>query len=349
MSHRALMLAALLVAGCSPLAEERAANSDDSSEVAAPTYRAPQACDAVATDRDAGTTHGFLFVGKPHLMLSEDIRRLANLSYPRQVETAYLLYVQSNTLRQDADAAFQRQDERGLAQAFQLAIELARKGLRLNSEVLVEGYGQAGLPNPSDHLEMHLIEQAYEIVYLSSVLNPDYRLLARRDAAILALDWSPEVKRLFRSGAVEDVADRAPIAPNAVRGAILSRLIAGDRQAAERFVVFGMRDQGGRDHYPLSHADLLRAEADGSPLDGLTFSTGNKWDVGRRCSDLFAAYVEWLDLRSRVARSSGDVAEKRAISDRLHALKGVPPELVGERYGSAIGAIETRVSHMGRN
>jgi hypothetical protein len=352
MPHRALLFV-LLAAGCSPSTDESATYFENHSKAVPATYRSPQACDARPVDRGASTAapaNGFLFVGKPHLMLAENIRRIANQSYPRQSEEAYLLYSQSNRLRHDAEVAFQRQDSAGLAAAFQRAIELARKGVRLNSQVLAETAAQAvQQPGPSDHLEVHLIEQAYEVAYLSLILREDYSLLARRDGEILALDWSPDVKMLYRTGAIRPGSERSAIAPNAVRGAILSRLIAGDPQAVERFVVFGMRDQVDSDHYPLSHADLVRAEADGSRLDELTFSTGHERGAGRRCSDLFATYVEWLDLRSRIARLKGDDAAKRAISDRLRALKDVPPELVGERYRSAIAVIENRIGETGQS
>lgn len=291
--------------------------------------------------------NGFLVVRAPHPR--SHFHGLAKSTYASaSVPKAIELYYKYNRLVEPLHDHIFTRNLTAMKSAAKAADALAEEAKRAKLE-----RGDPPFGKPAEDLSVEATIQAgrLQIAFLVAALNEDYSGFKNRVGTILA--EHPEYSDFYR---IREASSPTRIgegslhlgaSPMTVRSVLLYRLMNDEWAAAERAMIY-LLERGATTNpegffFPYEtetlRARLRRQEAS---FDQLVFASPTRVNPQpKRCSDLYAFYVEWLDLASRAVVHGG--AEDRAamLLSNVQKLGGVPPPLLGRRFFLALDPIES--------
>jgi hypothetical protein len=270
---------------------------------------------------------------------------------PEAVPRARQMYRRYNAIAKAASTPGSGGRNAAVEKAWQDALDLSREALaaRLARKPPPPAYA---LP-PGYAVEDVASELAIHIAFILAANDHDHAAFRRRMAEALgsSAPGSP-VRRLseseFSRAAVAELRESNP-SQGFVRAMVLQFLLDGRPEAAERAMralIYWHADPSGRTYYyPLDAASMREKLLDPGTDFGELVSAPPKVERLDDCSDLFAFYVEWLDLQSHVAAPDGPAAQRRRLLGEIRRFRSnTPAPLIGRRYVAALDAAAARLS-----
>jgi hypothetical protein len=269
---------------------------------------------------------------------------------PQAVASARDLYRRYDAIAAAASTPPEAARHSTVEKAFRDALDLARDTLRAGltrkpppAYAVPAGYA---LEDAAPQLAIH-------IAFILAANDHDHAGFRRRVAQALESSAPGSlVERLSTSGfAPATVAGLRGSNPSQgfIRAMALYFLIDGRRDAAERAMralIHWHADLTGRTYYyPADPAAMRRESLDPEKRLEQIVSAPPQVERIDHCSDLYAIYVEWLDLQSQVAVRGGPPAQRqRVLGDIRRFRSATPAPLIGPKYAAALEAAAARLS-----
>ncbi len=309
----------------------------------------PQLCDS---DPNPDYPNGFLVVWAPNPL--SHVSGIAGSTYaPESVPKAIELYRKYNRLVAPLHDRFVARDLAALKMAAKSARALAEETRRTGPP---ESYSPISRRAEDLSVQALIRSAGLQIAFMILTLDEDYGRFRNQVGSILDEAGEAAGYYRFREASsptrIGEASLHTGASPTTVRSVLMYRLLNGDWAAAERSMIY-LLERGAATNpegffFPYE-TERLRARLRGQEarFDELVFGPPAGADAQpKRCSDLYAFYVEWLDLASRAVVRGGAEDRSAQMLSNVQRLRGVPPSLVGPRYSGALDRIEKRLLNL---